>query len=44
MQYKSKQLEHLGLVTGMYDELGIGELLDKLIPDERIVSAGQAVV
>jgi len=43
VQYKSKQLEHLGLIAGMYDELGIGELLDKLIPQNRIVSVGQAV-
>lgn len=44
--YSSKQLDHLGLVAGMYDELGIGELLDKLIPqanEQRIVSIGQAV-
>ncbi|MCK5720800.1 MAG: DUF4277 domain-containing protein, partial [Thiomargarita sp.] len=30
--YQSKQLEHLGLVAGMYDELGIGTLIDQLIP------------
>ena len=44
--YRSQQLEHLGLVAGMYDELGIGDLLDKLIPqytDKRIVSIGQVV-
>ncbi len=29
--YSSKQLNHLGLVAGMYDELGIGELIDRLI-------------
>jgi hypothetical protein len=29
--YSSKQLNHLGLVAGMYDELGIGELIDQLI-------------
>ena len=27
--YSSKLLEHLGLVAGMYDELGIGQLLDR---------------
>ena len=44
--YSSKQLNHLGLVAGMYDELGIGELIDQLVvqdKDKRIVSMGQAV-
>jgi len=44
--YSSKQLDHLGLVAGMYDELGIGNLIDKLIAqdgEKRIVSIGQAV-
>ena len=42
----SKRLEHLGLVAGMYDELGFGKLLDKLIiqdEEQRIVSVGKAV-
>jgi len=30
-QYKSYNLDHLGLVAGMYDELGIGDLLDQMI-------------
>ncbi|WYD80369.1 MAG: IS1634 family transposase [Candidatus Electrothrix gigas] len=41
-----KLLNHLGLVAGMYDELGLGELIDSLIPqdeEQRIVSIGQAV-
>ena len=45
-KYSSKLLNHLGLVAGMYDELGIGELIDSLIPqdnEKRIVSLGQAV-
>ena len=44
--YSSKVLDHLGLVAGMYDELGIGELIDRIIPQEaakRTVSIGQAV-
>lgn len=44
--YQSKQLKHLGLVAGMYDELGIGTLIDQLIPQDlnkRNVSIGQAV-
>lgn len=44
--YRSQILDHLGLVAGMYEELGIGEELDALIPqdlDQRVVSVGQAV-
>ncbi|MCP5085400.1 MAG: IS1634 family transposase [Rhodobacteraceae bacterium] len=44
--YSSKLLKHLGLVAGMYDELGIGELVDQLIVqdgEKRKVSIGQAV-
>ena len=44
--FRSQQLDHLGLVAGMYDELGIGELIDTLIPqdaEKRTVSIGQAV-
>ena len=44
--YCSKQLNHLGLVAGICDELGIVELINKLIPqdtEKRIVSAEQAV-
>jgi len=42
----SKILNHLGLVSGIYDELGLGELIDSLIPqdkEKRVVSVGQAV-
>ena len=45
-QYESKILDHLGLVAGMYDELGIGEVIDQTIEqdqEKRIVSLGQAV-
>ena len=44
--YSSKLLKHLGLVAGMCDELGIGELVDRLIvqdEEKRLVSVGQAV-
>jgi transposase len=44
--YKSETLEHLGLVAGMFDELGIGELVDELVPQDlsqRKVSLGQAL-
>lgn len=44
--YKSRTLAHLGLVAGMYEELGIGEVIDRAVPqdeDRRFVSVGQAV-
>lgn len=44
--YQSQVLDHLGLVAGMYDELGIGEVIDQAIPQDmtkRIVSLGQAI-
>jgi transposase len=43
---KSKTLDHLGLVAGMYDELGIGDIIDEAIEqdeEKRKVSIGQAV-
>jgi transposase len=45
-EYNSKVIGHLGLVAGMYDELGLGELIDHLIPqdfEQRTVSMGQAI-
>jgi transposase len=44
--YRSYNLDHLGLIAALYDELGIGTLIDSLIPqdlDQRYVSIGQAV-
>lgn len=44
--YKSETLEHLGLVAGMFDELGIGELVDAVVPqdlEQRKISVGQAL-
>ena len=44
--YASQNLDHLGLVAGMYDELGIGAYLDDQITQDkkmRHVSVGQAV-
>jgi transposase len=41
---ESKELNHLGLVTGMYDELGVGKSIDALIPQDmkqRNISIGQ---
>jgi len=44
--YHSQILDHLGLVAGMFEELGIAEVIDKATkqdPEMRIVTAGQAV-
>jgi transposase len=44
--YETKTIEQLGLVAGMYDELGVGALIDELIPqdfEQRQVTIGQAV-
>lgn len=44
--YETKTIEHLGLVAGMFDELGIGELIDEVVvqdKDQRLVSVGRAV-
>ena len=41
---ESKELNHLGLVAGMYDELGIGKSIDALLPQDmkqRNISIGQ---
>jgi transposase len=46
LQYKSYTLNHLGLVAGMCDELGIAELIDRVIvqdSDKRLVSVGTGV-
>ena len=45
-EYKSEALEHLGLVAAMFDELGIGEVVDKLIPQDkerRSITLGQGL-
>ena len=44
--YRTQVLDHLGLVAGMFDELGSAEVIDKAIqhnPEMRLVTAGQAV-
>jgi transposase len=44
--YRSQILDHLGLVAGMFDELGSGEVIDHATqqnPEMRLVTAGQAV-
>jgi Domain of unknown function (DUF4277) len=33
-KHKSETLEHLGLVAGIFDELGIGDLVDELVPQD----------
>ena len=45
-QYESRIPDHPGLVAGMYDELEIGDIIDKAIlqaEEKRIVSVGDAV-
>ena len=44
--YRSQGLDHLGLVAALFDELGIGEVIDRATrqdPAMRIVTAGHAV-
>jgi transposase len=44
--YRSQILDHLGLVAGMFDELGVGDVLDRATqqnPEQRIVTVGNAV-
>jgi transposase len=45
-RYRSQILDHLGLVAGMFDALGIGEVIDRATrhqPETRIVTTGDAV-
>jgi transposase len=44
--YQSQALDHLGLVAGMFEELGIGTVIDQAIAQDttkRTLSVGQAV-
>src|SRR5262245_28363634 len=44
--YRTQVLDHLGLVAGMFEELGITAVMDRATkqdPEMRIVSAGHAV-
>src|SRR5262245_21087013 len=44
--YRTQVLDHLGLVAGMFEELGLTEVIDqatKQAPEMRIVTAGHAV-
>jgi transposase len=44
--YRSHTLDHLGLVAGMFDELGIGDVIDNATqqhPDMRDLTVGEAV-
>jgi transposase len=46
-QYRTKVLDHLGLVAGMCSELGISNIIDEHIPvnsADKILSTGNAVV
>jgi transposase len=44
--YRSQVLDHLGLVAGMFDELGIGEVIDQAThhnPERRDLTVGEVV-
>ena len=44
--YRTQSLDHLGLVAGMFEELGITEVIDQAMqqdPEMRIVTVGHAV-
>src|SRR5262245_54071313 len=44
--YRTQVVDHLGLVAGMFEELGITEVIDRATkqdPEMRIVTAGHAV-
>ena len=44
--YRRQVLDHLGLVAGMLDALGIGAVIDhatRQTPEARVVTVGQAV-
>jgi transposase len=44
--YHSQVLDHLGLVAGMFDELGMGEIIDQVTqqnPETRDLTVGEAV-
>lgn len=42
--YHTERLDHLGIVAGICDEIGLVELIDRLVPaPRRQVSIGQAV-
>ena len=35
--YRSQVLDHLGLVAGMFDELGIGDIIDRVAPQLTVI-------
>lgn len=44
--YRTQILDHLGLVAGMFDELGLGDVLDQAThhnPEMRDLTVGEAV-
>lgn len=44
--FTTETIEHLGLVAGMINELGVTELIDEVVPQDQLqrsVSVGQAV-
>jgi Domain of unknown function (DUF4277) len=46
LTYRSQILDHLGLVAGMFEERGIGDVIDRAThrnPERRDLTAGEAV-
>ena len=42
--YHTERLDHLGIIAGICDEMGLVEQIDRLVPaPRRLVSIGQAV-
>ncbi len=44
--YSTKGLDHLGLISGIYKELGIAKLIGQALPqqsDDKLISYGQFV-
>jgi len=44
--YRSQVLDHLGLVAGMFDELSLGDVIDRATqqnPEMRDLTVGEAV-
>src|SRR5882724_11669642 len=46
LSYRRQVLDHLGLVAGMFDELGLGDVIDQATqqhPDMRDLTVGEAI-
>jgi hypothetical protein len=43
LKVRTQRLDHLGLIAGLCNRIGLISLIDRLIPSKRRVSVGQAV-